>query len=820
MYNQYSFSYDSVSSITKLIDSNQISILKEKVYRNCRYLEFGETCWRKESDQSSWRKDLIYLKKLFEIIKNDFKFYRNFFKIQRYYYSSPIYTGSNKIIKYLLELKKSNSPSSTSLETSLNNTDFGEKSIGLDEIPKNDNIFKGLLCYLNNIGNDNNNNNSRNCIIFLNCITNIFRVCSHNNFINSEQNFDMMQWFDLANQRQIIDKIQDLKKQIQTTINNNNKKDNKTFVSFYFGKNYPLFLINNFNYEVLNLCLVSKEWYFLISPLISYEIIKDHGEDIIMDKWFRKELYQNQYIEQFKNVSNINNSIESIGPSRYLKNEPIYISVLSISKYSLSQSLNKIFKLIINKNWSIIKIKKEIISDFFSNNIIIIKSYGKNYPDTEKYNNFKRVSFICVNEMKYEATCTFPPIPNRQLLSEIACLNKPLGVELKFWKKLPCNSFIDKYFYSLQFIYCFCKFDNFNKVIELKIDGLQFSHLVNNDLTQLKHLKLYSCPSSLHASTLQPGALISLNKRCPTLKTLAIQVPFHLINKHYHGCKITKQCFNGDNLSKNISKEWNELIVTLSNNTSIVNLTISNFPCEYFLDPIKCYEYSNLELNENTIKCISDGFYNLIKNNKTIKFLRLINIDCSVSPNSFSALLFNSTIKTLVINNFSIGPSFSTSIIEYLFSDIFSKNDSLSSSSSSSSSLNIMYNYSSIRRIKFSVDKTDLYSNIKWISFILNCMKKYPNTTLYSIQLPIDIFDNYDDVISLFQSPNSISINELILDFPYHDYYRIVNKRQIIDKIQDLKKQIQATINNNKSENKTLVSFYFGKNYPPLEEFS
>ncbi|KAM9951343.1 hypothetical protein ACTFIT_002021 [Dictyostelium discoideum] len=55
MYNQYSFSYDSVSSITKLIDSNQISILKEKVYRNCRYLEFGETCWRKESDQSSWQ---------------------------------------------------------------------------------------------------------------------------------------------------------------------------------------------------------------------------------------------------------------------------------------------------------------------------------------------------------------------------------------------------------------------------------------------------------------------------------------------------------------------------------------------------------------------------------------------------------------------------------------------------------------------------------------------------------------------------------------------------------------------------------------------
>ncbi|KAM9969114.1 hypothetical protein ACTFIW_003398 [Dictyostelium discoideum] len=582
----------------------------------------------------------------------------------------------------------------------------------------------------------------------------------------------------------------------------------------YINKNYYYSKLGLYNYqdEILNLCMVSKEWYFLISQLISYEIIKDHGEDIIMDKWFRKELYQYQYKEQFGNISN-NNSMKNSKPSRYLKNKPLYISVLSISKYSLSKTLIKIFKLIINKNWSIIKIKKEIVSDFFSNKIIIIKSNGKNFPDSEKYKNFKRVSFICIDEtVAHNRACSYPLTPNRQLQSEIGSINKPLGVELKLWKKLQDNLNVDKYYYSPHLIYCFCKFNNFNKLIELKIDSFQFSHLINNDLTHLKHLKLYSKEFSLQTSTLQPGALISLNKRCPNLKTLAIQVPFHLINKHYHGCKITNQCFPGDNLSKNISKEWNELIVTLSNNTSIVNLTISNFPCEFSLDPKNCYLYSNLEFNETTIKCISDGFYNLIKNNKSIKFLRLLNIDCSVSPNSFSALLFNSTIETLVIYNFSQGPSFSTSIIEYLFSNIFNKNV-LSSSS---------YNYSSIRRIKFSVDKMDLYSNIKWISFILNCIKKYPNSTLYSIQLSIEIFDNYDDVISLFQSPNSITINELILDFPYNDYYRMVNQRQIIDKIQDLKKQIQTTINNNnnKSDNKTLVSFYLVKNYPPLEEFS
>ncbi|KAM9969106.1 hypothetical protein ACTFIW_003390 [Dictyostelium discoideum] len=588
----------------------------------------------------------------------------------------------------------------------------------------------------------------------------------------------------------------------------------------YINKNFYYSKLGLYNYqdEILNLCLVSKEWYFFISPLISYEILKDHDQDVIMDKWFRKEFYQNQYTKQYGYNSKFNSSIKSIKPSRYLKNKPIYISVLSISKYSLSQSFIKNYKLIINKNWSIIKIKKDIISDFFSNKIIIINSDDENFPDTEKYKNFKRVSFICIDEAIYYPKHSYPLTPKSQLLSEIACFNKPLGVKLKFWKKVPNNLVVKKYFFSPQFIYCFCKFNNFNKLIELKIDSFQFSHLVNNDLNQLKHLKLYSKPFSLHASTLQPGSLISLNKRCPNLKTLAIQVPFHLINKHYHGCKITNQCFYGDNPSKNISKEWNELIVTLSNNTSIVNLTISNFPCEYSLDPINCYIYSNLEFNETTIKCISDGFYNLIKNNKSIKFLRLLNIDCSVSPNSFSALLFNSTIETLVLHNYSNGPSFSTSIIEYLFSNIFNKNV-LSSS---------YYNYSSIRRIKFSVDKMNLFSNVKWISFILNCIKKYPNSTLYSIQLSIEIFDNYDDVISLFQSPNSITINELILDFPHDghsvtdDYRcRMANQRSKIDKIQDLKKQIQTTINNNnKSDNKTLVSFYFGKNYTPLEEFS
>ncbi|KAM9979570.1 hypothetical protein ACTFIY_008818 [Dictyostelium cf. discoideum] len=519
---------------------------------------------------------------------------------------------------------------------------------------------------------------------------------------------------------------------------------NKKYINknFYYSK-LELYCYHD---EILNLCLVSKEWYFLISPLISNEIIKDHGEDIIMDKWFREELYKNQYKEQFRNILNIN-SVESL--------------------------------------------KQKIVSDFFSNKIIIIKSNGKNYPDTEKYKNFKRVCFVCVDEIQYHTAYSCLLTPNRQLLSEIANFNKPLGVELKFWKKIQDNLVVDKYFYSPQFLYCFCKFNNFNKLIELKIDNFQFSHLVINDLTQLKVLKLYSVSLSIHASTLQPGTLISLNTRCPNLKTLAIQVPFHLINKHYHGCKITKQCFPGNNLSKNISQEWNELIATLSNNISIENLTISNFPCEHYLDPINCYQYSNLEFNDNTIKCISDGFYNLIKNNKSIKFLRLINID--------------------LLHNFSIGPSFSTSIIEYLFSNIFNKNNVSSS-----------YNYSSIRRIKFYVDKMDSYSSTKWISFILNCIKKYPNTTLYSIQLPIEIFDNYDEVISLFQSRNSISINELILDFPYNNNYRMINQRQIIDKILDLKKQIQTTINNNifKSDNKTLVSFYLGKNYPPLEEFS
>ncbi|KAM9966051.1 hypothetical protein ACTFIR_006239 [Dictyostelium discoideum] len=191
MDQRFSLSYDSISSIPNLIISNHFSILKEKVYRNCRYLQFD----LKSGHQSG----INYLKRLFENIKDDYKFYRNFFKKDNHYYESQenisfalilsknlqiyklyikefnyeptkvdllfsIISGSNKFIKYLFEL---NPPPISELdpkcliENIFTNIFLEGKQ---DQIKrsrkeaflsiKKDDIFKGLLCYLNIINNN------------------------------------------------------------------------------------------------------------------------------------------------------------------------------------------------------------------------------------------------------------------------------------------------------------------------------------------------------------------------------------------------------------------------------------------------------------------------------------------------------------------------------------------------------------------------------------------------------------------------------------------------------------------------------------------
>ncbi|EAL68947.1 hypothetical protein DDB_G0276891 [Dictyostelium discoideum AX4] len=190
MDQRFSLSYDSISSIPNLIISNQFSILKEKVYRNCRYLQF---------DLKSGQLGINYLKLLFENVKDDYKFYRNFFKNDNHYYESQdiisfalilsknlqiyklyikefnyeptkldllfsIISGSNKFIKYLFEL---NPPPISELapkcliENILIIFLEGEQDqinrSRKEAFPsiKKDDIFKGLLCYLNIINNNN-----------------------------------------------------------------------------------------------------------------------------------------------------------------------------------------------------------------------------------------------------------------------------------------------------------------------------------------------------------------------------------------------------------------------------------------------------------------------------------------------------------------------------------------------------------------------------------------------------------------------------------------------------------------------------------------
>ncbi|KAM9996972.1 hypothetical protein ACTFIZ_001913 [Dictyostelium cf. discoideum] len=187
MDKQFSINYDSMSSIDNLIENNQINILKEKVYRKCRYLHIS-------FDYEDGLKPTLLFVKLFSNIKNDdYKFYRNFFNGDNDYYNSystisaalilsknlemyklyinefnykptetdflySLLVGSNKFIEYLLEL---NSPNSSLF--SLTNLFLKEYENLLYNLSKLNypieklNIFKGLLCFLNIIGGDYDN---------------------------------------------------------------------------------------------------------------------------------------------------------------------------------------------------------------------------------------------------------------------------------------------------------------------------------------------------------------------------------------------------------------------------------------------------------------------------------------------------------------------------------------------------------------------------------------------------------------------------------------------------------------------------------------
>ncbi|KAM9971166.1 hypothetical protein ACTFIW_011142 [Dictyostelium discoideum] len=179
MDKRFSINYDSMSSIGNLISNNQFNILKEKVYRNCKYLHL-------DSKTKPYRFELSLLVKLFSTIKDndDHKFYRNFLNGENYYYNSfsavskaliisknleiyklyinefgyettktdliySIAVGSNKFIKYILELNSTNSSSS-------NMEPLVSEEFIIDFQIQKDKIFKGLFGFLNIIGHHDN----------------------------------------------------------------------------------------------------------------------------------------------------------------------------------------------------------------------------------------------------------------------------------------------------------------------------------------------------------------------------------------------------------------------------------------------------------------------------------------------------------------------------------------------------------------------------------------------------------------------------------------------------------------------------------------
>ncbi|KAM9981753.1 hypothetical protein ACTFIY_004082 [Dictyostelium cf. discoideum] len=164
MDQQFSLSYDSISSIPNLIISNKFGISKEKVYRN--YYRFYRNFFKKENHYYEFQDNISFAL----ILSKNLQIYKLYIKEFNYKPTKvdllfSIISGSNKFIKYLFELNPPPPISELNSKCLINKIftniflDGGQDQINRTRKEafhsiKKDSIFKGLLCFLNIINNN------------------------------------------------------------------------------------------------------------------------------------------------------------------------------------------------------------------------------------------------------------------------------------------------------------------------------------------------------------------------------------------------------------------------------------------------------------------------------------------------------------------------------------------------------------------------------------------------------------------------------------------------------------------------------------------
>ncbi|EAL71863.1 hypothetical protein DDB_G0271466 [Dictyostelium discoideum AX4] len=127
MDSRFSINYDSMSSISNLINNNHFNIIKEKVYRNCRYLHYT-------SNNCKIEPSLLFVKLFSNIKDDDYRLYRNFLNSDNCYYDSHSTISKALILSKKLEINK------------LYINEFDYKPTETDLFYS---IIIGLLCFFN-----------------------------------------------------------------------------------------------------------------------------------------------------------------------------------------------------------------------------------------------------------------------------------------------------------------------------------------------------------------------------------------------------------------------------------------------------------------------------------------------------------------------------------------------------------------------------------------------------------------------------------------------------------------------------------------------
>ncbi|EGC30521.1 hypothetical protein DICPUDRAFT_92963 [Dictyostelium purpureum] len=440
------------------------------------------------------------------------------------------------------------------------------------------------------------------------------------------------------------------------------------------------------NREIINYCLVSKSWFKLVSGNLSIIYSKRNCE--IFNRFY---------------------DLEGDRPSKLVRNLRLFTKYNSLIEYKMdainAMSYKKVLINIDNQDDSIEVLRyRNLYPENISFNLSIFIDEDSEFFDYEYKDGVSSINKVKITGIDY---------------NEFGLLGKIVDLKPK---KISYDPY-SKYYGG---------------------DSLHCSYLNLFQSNSLKHIKV------LFSDHIEPCEIAKINNFTTNLKTLTIPILYHGIIKFVNDePKDLNNCHDHEsffNIEK-IEQHWFKMVKTLSNNSTIKELVLTNFCSNsyccydkkldtsfitYGLDSILTSEHTSIEtLSLDGIDFYDVHLFDALARSKTIKTLVLNEVDIHAVIRN--VLIKNKTIRNIVIEN------------KELYLDI----------------INLFSKYSSINLYSLSIKTFDQ----TYIPYILE------NVQLYSEFFPfkeLNIFVESFNLKSLIPKINSQSINDKIVNIYYY----------------------------------------------------